>query len=207
MPNHILVFDSRGRGDFTFIKTFYNRAFGIGCFSLLPHKITFGTQQNNMSSILDIDFDYFNLMDNPVQRLAQLLEWADCPVSFVTESHHEVLRWWRSSIKKGHLHEPQYILHVDEHHDMMDEKTKPNIANFILHAMRDWSNVRVHWLVEQAIDSPEMWLSEDTWAKISKQFTWSSRRPPEWPKPDIVSVCTSPEFVSDKLRGNLLKAI
>jgi hypothetical protein len=43
---------------------------------------------------------------------------------------------------------------------MMDEKAKPNIANFIFHAMRDWSDVRVHWLVEQAIDSPEMWLSE-----------------------------------------------
>jgi hypothetical protein len=90
---------------------------------------------------------------------------------------------------------------------MMDERTKPNIANFILHAMRDWSNVHVHWLVEQAIDSPEMWLSEDTWAKFSKHFIWSSRRPPKWPKPDIVSVCTSPEFVSDKLRKNLLKAI
>jgi len=160
-----------------------------------------------MSSILDIDFDYFNLMDNPVQHLEQLLAWADCPVSFVAESHHEVLRWWRSCIKKGRLRLPQYILHVDEHHDMMDENTKPNIANFIFHAMREWSNVRVHWLVEQAIDSPEMWLSEDTWDKLSNRFTCSTRRPPKWPKPDLVSVCTSPEFVSDTLRKNLLKVI
>ena len=165
------------------------------------------TQQNNMSSILDIDFDYFNLVDNPVQSLEKLLSWADCPVSFVAENHHEVLRWWRSCLKKGHLRETQYILHVDEHHDMMDEKTKPNIANFIFHAMRDWSNVRVHWLVEQAIDSPEMWLFEDTWDMLSKRFTWSSHRPPKWPKPDLVSVCTSPEFVSDTLRKDLLKVI
>jgi len=168
--------------------------------------LEFGTQQN-MRSILDIDFDYFNLMDNPVQRLEQLLVWADCPVSFVAESHHEVLRWWRSCIKKGRLRDPQYILHVDEHHDMMDEKTKPNIANFIVHAIRDWPNVRVHWLVEQAIDSPEMWLSEGTWYKLSKRFTSSSRRHPKWPKPDLVSACSSPEFVSDSLRKDLLKAI
>ena len=160
-----------------------------------------------MSSILDIDFDYFNLVDNPVQRLEQLLAWADCPVSFITENHHEVLSWWRSCLIKGHLREPQHILHVDEHHDMMDEKTKPNIANFIFHAMRDWSNVRVHWLVEQAIDSPEMWLSEDTWDMLSKRFTWSSHRPPKWPKPDLMSVCTSPEFVSDTLLKDLLKVI
>jgi hypothetical protein len=67
----------------------------------------FGRQQNNMSSILDIDFDYFNLVDNPVQRLEQLLAWADCPISFIAENHHEVLRWWRSCLKKGHLREPQ----------------------------------------------------------------------------------------------------
>jgi hypothetical protein len=90
---------------------------------------------------------------------------------------------------------------------MMDEKTKPNIANFIFHAMRDWTKVRVHWLVEQAIDSPEMWLSEDTWDILSKRFTWSSHRPPKWPKPDLVSVCTSPEFISDTLRKDLLKVI
>jgi len=160
-----------------------------------------------MSSILDIDFDYFNLMDNPVQSLEQLLVWADRPVSFVAENHHEVLLWWRHCLKKGRLPEPRYILHVDEHHDMMDENTKPNIANFIFHAMRDWSNVRVHWLVEHAIDSPGMWLSEDTWDMLSKRFTWSPHRPTNWPKPDLVSVCTSPEFVSNTLRKNLLKVI
>jgi hypothetical protein len=160
-----------------------------------------------MCSILDIDFDYFNLVENPVQRLEQLLSWADCPVSFIAENHHEVLSWWRKCIKKGQLREPQFILHVDEHHDMMDEMTKPNIANFIFHAMRDWSNVRVHWLVEQAIDSPEMWLSEDTWNNLSNRFTWSTYRPSKWPKPDLVSVCISPEFVSETLRKDLLKVI
>ena len=72
-----------------------------------------------MSSILDIDLDCFNLIDNPVQRFAQLLTWADCPVLFVVENHHEALRLWRDYAKKGILREPEYILHVDEHHDMI----------------------------------------------------------------------------------------
>lgn len=89
-----------------------------------------------MSSILDIDLDYFNLVDNPAQRLSQLLTWAARPVSFVVESHHHAFRRWTRSIEKWVLPEPQYILHVDEHHDMMDEAARPNIANFVYHAMR-----------------------------------------------------------------------
>ena len=38
----------------------------------------------------------------------------------------------------------------DEHHDMMDEKKTPNIANLLCHAMQIWPEVRVHWLVEHA---------------------------------------------------------
>jgi len=160
-----------------------------------------------MSLLLDIDLDYFNLMDNPAKRLAELLAWADCPVSLVVEDHNKVLRWWRSCVKKGKLRQPKYILHVDEHHDMMDEKKTPNIANFICHAMRIWPEVRVHWLVEHAIDSPAMWLSDDTWAMLSRRFTCGSHRPRKWPKPQLVSVCTSPEFVSDRLRCELMTII
>ena len=160
-----------------------------------------------MSSILDIDLDYFNLIDNPVQRFAQLLAWADCPLLFVVENHHEALRLWRNYVKKGILREPKYILHVDEHHDMMDEKTTPNIANLIYHAMQTWSEVRVHWLVEEAIDSPAMWLSDDTWMILSRRFTWGSHRPRKWPKPQMVSVCTSPEFVLDNRRKDLLTIV
>ena len=160
-----------------------------------------------MSSILDIDLDYFNLVDSPVQRLAQLLDWAECPVSFVVENHHKALRRWRNSVKKGNLRKPQYILHVDEHHDMMDEKVTPNIANFMYHAMRTWPEVRVHWLVEQPIDSPSMWLCDETWRVLSRRFTCGAHRPRKWPKPQLVSVCTSPEFVPVRLRNALMTLI
>jgi hypothetical protein len=160
-----------------------------------------------MSSILDIDLDYFNLMDNPVQRLSQLLAWAACPVTFVVENHHQAFRRWMDCVENGRLREPQYILHVDEHHDMMDEAAKPNIANFVYHAMRTWPQVRVHWLVEEAIDSPSMWLSEDTWMVLSERFTFGARRPRNWPKPDLVSVCTSPEFVSVMRRKELMTLV
>jgi hypothetical protein len=160
-----------------------------------------------MSSILDIDLDYFNLVDKPARRLKRLLKWADCHVSFVVEKHHKVLAKWKSRIKNGHLTEPQFILHVDEHHDMMDERSTPNIGNFIVHAMQIWPQVRVHWLVDQAIDTPEMWLSDETWGILSKRFTWGSHRPCNWPKPDLISVCTSPEFVSSRLCNDLLKLL
>ena len=160
-----------------------------------------------MSSILDIDLDYFNLLDNPVHRFTQLMAWADCPVSFVVENHHEALRRWIGIVKKGSLREPQYILHVDEHHDMMDEKSTPNIANFIFHAMQIWPQVRVHWLVEKAIDSPSMWLSDAAWKRLSRRFTWGAHRPLTWPKPQLVSVCTSPDFVPAKRRNELMMLI
>ena len=160
-----------------------------------------------MSSILDIDLDYFNLTDNPVQRLSQLLAWAACPVSFVVENHHQAFCRWMDWVDDGSLREPQHILHADEHHDMMDETAEPNIANFVYHAMRTWPEVRVHWLVEQAIDSPSMWLSEDTWMILSERFTFGARRPRNWPKPELVSVCTSPEFVSVMRRKELMTVV
>ena len=119
-----------------------------------------------MSSLLDIDLDYFNLVDNPVQRLERLLKGAECPVSFIIRSHHEALRRWKSCLQKRGLRDPQHILHVDEHHDMMDENATPNIANFLYHAMRMWPEVRVHWLVQRPIDSPSMWLSDESWRML-----------------------------------------
>ena len=160
-----------------------------------------------MSLLLDIDLDCFNLMDNPAKRLAELLACADRLVSLIVEDHHKVLRWWRSWVKRGKLRQPKYILHVDEDHDMMDEKKTPNITNFICHAMRIWPEVRVHGLVEYAIDSPAMWLSDDTWAMLSRRFTCGSHRLCKWPKPQPVSVCTSPEFVSGRLRYELMTII
>ena len=160
-----------------------------------------------MCSILDIDLDYFNQINNPHRRLEKLLTWAGCPVMVVVENHNEVLRKWKGNIKKMNLTEPQHILHVDEHHDMMDEKATLNIANVIYHAMKIWPSVQVHWLVEHAIDSPAMWLSDPTWEKLSKRFTWGTNRPYNWPKPHIVSVCTSPEFISSELRKELMMVI
>jgi hypothetical protein len=160
-----------------------------------------------MSSILDIDLDYFNLMDNPVERLKALIDWGDCPIAFVVDEHHKVLPKWKNLVRRGILREPLNILHVDEHHDMMDEKGTPNIANFLYHAMLIWSNCRVHWLVEHPIDSPSMWLSDLTWTAFSKRFGFGSQIPKRWPKPQLISVCTSPQFVEDKLRNRLLAVI
>ena len=99
-----------------------------------------------MSSILDIDLDYFGLVPDPVRRLERLLGWGGKPVAFIVEKHHKAFARWRSRIRRGTLASPSYILHVDEHHDIMDQRRNTNIANLMYHAMVMWPQCRVHWL-------------------------------------------------------------
>ncbi len=157
-----------------------------------------------MSSILDIDLDYFNLVEKPFWRLEKLLKWAEVPVAFIVEEHHKAFVRWKERVRNGTLTRPLNILHVDEHHDMMDEKASPNIANFMYHAMRMWPRCRVHWLIEHRVDTPRMWLDDDIWASLSQRFSMGPHRPRKWPKPDLVSICTSPGFLSGELQQGLL---
>ena len=160
-----------------------------------------------MCSILDIDLDYFNTIEDPVQGLNKLLTWANRPVDFIVEKHNMVLKHWQEYLEKRNLPSPRYILHVDEHHDMMDEQPKPNIANVMVHALSRWPQCRVHWLVEKPIDSPEMWLSDSKWVQLASRFSMGPNKPIGWSKPDIVSVCTSDAFVPKSLREQLLGMI
>lgn len=158
-------------------------------------------------SILDIDLDYFNTFEYPLQKFDSLIDWAGHPVDFIVEKHFEVLEQWQKRMEKCGLSSPTHILHVDEHHDMMDEQAVPNIANMIVHAFRRWPQCRVHWLVENPIDSPEMWLSDSTWENLLPRFSKGALKPRNWPKPNIVSVCTSPAFVAKSIRNQLLARI
>ncbi len=54
---------------------------------------------------------------------------------------------------------------------MMDQRQQTNIGNFMFHAMRMWPECRVHWLVQQAIDSPAMWIEDDMWDAPSPVHT------------------------------------
>lgn len=160
-----------------------------------------------MSSILDIDLDFFCLVKNPVQRLHDLLVWAGSPVALVVERHNKVLPFWKSLVKRQRLSPPTHVLHVDEHHDMMDERVTPNIGNFMRFAMEEWPHCRVFWMVEQGFDSPRMWLGDETWKRLRRRFKTGSEIPPRWPKPDLVTVCTSPGFVEGDLLERLTKEI
>ena len=159
-----------------------------------------------MYSILDIDLDYFNQMPDAAHRLEQLLNWAACPVSMVVERHNHAFARWR---KRWQTHNipPSHILHVDEHHDMMDQQRQTNIANFMFHAMRMWPECRVFWLVQHPIDSPAMWLEDETWDSLRRRFSYGPRRPARWPQPDVVSVCTSPDFVPANLAAELMDVL
>ena len=160
-----------------------------------------------MLSILDIDLDYFNLAGNPTAALKDLLSWAGRPVDFVVERHSHVLRRWKRRGPAGAGFAPSHILHVDEHHDMMDESPTTNIGNVMYQAMRTWPRCKVHWLVQTPIDSPAMWLTAATWKSLRRRFSRGSTIPAEWPRPDIVSVCTSPEFLPNDLTADLLAVI
>ncbi|MBW7866519.1 MAG: UPF0489 family protein [Candidatus Hydrogenedentes bacterium] len=164
-------------------------------------------QHTAMSSILDIDLDYFNLMANPVQKLEELLLWAGRPVDLVVQRHNQAVIRWNRLANRGVLQKPSHILHVDEHHDMMDSRRTINIANCMRHAMNLWPECRVHWMVDCAIDSPAMWLSDGEWAELCKRFSMGRRIPQGWPKPDFVSVCTSPDFLGTGLLERLLQVV
>lgn len=161
--------------------------------------------QSSMSSILDIDLDYFEFFQDPVARLRKLLKWGDRPVDFTAEKHHRFLKQWKALVKRGAMSAPTHILHVDQHHDMMDQRATPNIANFMYHVMRHWPECQLHWVVDRAIDSPDMWIEDDEWEVLAPRFSFGPHKPRGWPKPDTVSVCSSPEFVNTSMQNALLK--
>lgn len=130
-----------------------------------------------MYSILDIDLDYFNLVEHPARRLEEMLIWAARPVSLVVDRHNRALARWKRRVRSGSISAPSHILHVDEHHDMMDERTQSNIANMMYHAMQTWSECRVHWLVDNPIDSPDIWLNDETWVRLRGRFSFGPRQP------------------------------
>jgi len=160
-----------------------------------------------VSSILDIDLDYFRFLTRPLERLNELLGWAGRPVDAVFDHHQEALELWNDAIQKGVIRCPQFILHVDEHHDMMGERPPVSSGNFVYFAMRRWLACSVHWLVDMRIDSPNQWLSAEAWESVAERFTSGSRLPRCWPKPDLVTVAISPGFLSRKLRDRLMKRI
>ena len=90
---------------------------------------------------------------------------------------------------------------------MMGQQRQTNIANFMFHAMRTWPECRVHRLVQHSIDSPAMWLEDETWGSLRRRFSHGPCRPVRWPKPDVVSVCTSPDFVSPNLTAELMDVL
>jgi len=160
-----------------------------------------------MSFILDLDLDYFGLFKYPVKRLDAVLHWARRPIEVIVDHHHKVLDHWDSAVKAGRIDQPTFILHVDEHHDMLSEQRPIQFGNFLYFVMLKWPTCRVHWLNKGPIDYPDMWLSEEAWQRVGSRFTSGSRLNPSWPEPDFVSVCTSPGFVEEPLRRELLERI
>ena len=169
--------------------------------------LSLGATQRTMSVILDIDLDYFTLFERPVAELERLLGWARRPVDFVVRHHHEAYARWKRMVAAGAVGRPDLIIHVDEHHDMMSEGPPANFGSYLYFAMRHWPKCRVIWVTPQPIDHPNMWLSDAAWEAVSRGFQCARRFRPQWPKPDLVSVCTSPDFIGARLRRRLSEGI
>jgi hypothetical protein len=160
-----------------------------------------------VTSILDIDLDYFNLISDPVGVLSELLAWANRPIDVLVDNHADAMRRWMKLIASGKLSLPTHILHVDEHHDMMDQKTILNDANVMYHAMSQWTKCHVYWMTEHSIDTPVMWLDDDVWKRLKTRFRMGTQYPENWPAPDFLSVTISPDFLHPKLKGALMDEI
>jgi len=160
-----------------------------------------------MSVILDIDLDYFALFDQPLDELERLLTWAGRPVDFAVEHHHKAYQRWKQMVTAHVVELPHLIIHVDEHHDMLSESQPANSGNFVYFAMRYWPECQVVWVTPQPIDYPDIWLSDDAWEAVSSRFDCAKRFRRHWPKPDVVSVCTSPDFIDPALSKRLLERI
>ena len=160
-----------------------------------------------MSCILDIDLDYFRMVDRPFARLRKMLAWAGKPVRLSHRRHHHAFLEWARLVKAGELTTPHFIIHVDEHHDMMNELDRPNIGNVIYQAMQTWPACRVYWLTPSPIDSPAMWLTDETWAELKGRFTVGASISDEWPRPDLLSVTKNTEFVPPVLADQLCEVL
>lgn len=157
-------------------------------------------------TILDIDLDYFNEVTEPALCLERMLRCSGCYVNILYEKHNHAFTDWKQRFRI-HGIPPTHILHVDEHHDMLNERKQANLGNFMFHAMCLWPACRVHWLVQHPIDSPAVWLEDETWESLRKRFSYGPHMPRRWPEPDIVSVSTSPDFVPPDLAKELLNVV
>ena len=160
-----------------------------------------------MSVILDIDLDYFALLQQPTRELSGLLTWASHPIDHLVEHHHQVYERWVQMVALGTLDQPHLIIHVDEHHDMFSSRKPVNAGNFIYFALKRWPRCRVIWVIPNPIDRPDMWLTPRAWTAVSQRFACSKKVSLRLPKPDVISVCKSPDFVENSLLTALMRTV
>ena len=160
-----------------------------------------------MTGILDIDLDYFNLSPNPEGELSALLTWAGRHVDLVVEQHQHAFYWWERIITEKGLATPSTIMHVDEHHDLLNDAPRINAANFMVSVMQQWPTCQVLWVMPEPIDWPDLWLDEETWQRLHGRFRWVPAVPTDAPRPEMVTVCTSPGFLAESLTTQLLTVI
>jgi len=161
-------------------------------------------ERNVVTSILDIDLDYFNLASDPIRALSEMLVWANRPIDVLADNHADAMRRWVKLVASGKLSPPTHILHADEHHDMMDQKNTINVANVMYHAMSRWPKCRVYWMVEDSIDTPAMWLDNDVWKRLRTRFSMGAQCPRKWPAPGFLSVTISADFLRPNLKDALM---
>lgn len=133
---------------------------------------------------LDVDLDFFNGADDPVEELATLLNTVNpsTPAAIVVE-HHRVVAHVRRAIRSGYLRTPFTVLHVDEHHDFYHGsycKTM-HCGNFGYFLEKKWYD-RFTWVANDHAIMDDDWSTAQAWLRkhkkkveVTRTYPWKKR--------------------------------
>lgn len=155
---------------------------------------------------LDVDLDFFNGTDDPIEELAALLNTVskNTPAAIVVE-HHRVVAHVRRAIRSGHLHTPFTVLHVDQHHDFYrgPNRRTMHCGNFGYFLEKKWYD-RFTWVASDESDQND-WEEAVVWllgqrkkVNVVRHCPWKK---PSW-NPNRVGYATfavSPDYLSCSL--------
>lgn len=133
---------------------------------------------------LDVDMDFFNGSDDPVEELAALLDAVkpSTPAAIMVE-HHRVVAHVRRAVRLGHLHTPFTVLHVDEHHDFYHgpHRKTMDCGNFGYFLKGKWYD-RFTWVASDESYHDSDWDEATTWLRkrrkkvdVVRHYPWRKR--------------------------------
>ena len=174
-----------------------------------------------MSTLLDIDLDWLNLCGDqyggsrflrnrtPERAFDDLMSRAN-PDAKITMSieHHEAYKIWDAFVDEGRLTRPKHIYHVDEHHDLYNDYSHIDCANFMLFALRQWASCKATWVAADSnIDNRVHFYYGFHKSEIKKRFKVTLKVPKDMSDVDLISITVSPDYIKPFVLESILPYI